>query len=102
MDPPYHPDRYVVIQRKGDMIVASDGKKTVTRNASFMKPLPLESKDNDHMQPVHDENENKIEDPQFIDSENEPTEVVQTKTPDVLRRSSRNITQPKYLEDYVC
>ena len=50
LDPPYNPERHVVINLKGYMIVASDDKKTVTRNASFMKALPLESEAKDHMQ----------------------------------------------------
>jgi len=103
MDPLYHPERHVVIQRKGEMIVASDGKKTVTRNTSFTQALLLESETKDHMQSVQDEIEDTVDQFQFTDIGNESTEVVpsSSKTPGVLRRSSRHTTQPMYIEDCV-
>ena len=79
---PFNPTPLKVKDRKGTMITASDGQRNVTRNSSHFKKIAFD--------------DNKIE--EILDSET--SEVIQPETQ--LRRSGRERTRPKYLNDYVC
>ena len=75
-DPYYDPNAYTVVEKKGNMIVAKNGLKTVTRNTSFFKKIPST-----------DENiDDKITD--------RDDEILENHDQGVLRRSTRARGEP--------
>ena len=94
---PYRPEPLVVEEKKGSMVTASDGLKSITRNSSMFKVIPSNLK----------------ADPEWCKHEEEPEDFV-TETQDVskektpslsdsvnLRRSGRERRPPKRFADYV-
>ena len=82
-DPYYDPNPYRVIERKGNMIIAERGQKTVTRNTSFFKKIPSTVEFNDDM---------KIEMNDTIDSDDDDLSAENEQR--TLRRSTRVTGQP--------
>ena len=96
---PFNPEPLVVEEKKGSMVTASDGFKSITRNSSMFKIIPKE------LRAEGDRREQ--EEPEDLPAE--PTEVpTQDEDPNPpsandggLRRSQRQRRPPASLADYV-
>ena len=66
-EPYYEPHPYTVIDKKGSMITASDGKHNITRNSSKFKPLKTD------VQPINQELMDEQDD---IGIEEEPSDDI--------------------------
>ena len=88
---PYNPKPFVVEEKKGSMVTASNGSQTVTRNSSQFKVIPknlAESQEN---------REKKDEEKTPGMQQNSP----ETKEDIPLRQSTRQIKPPVRFSDYV-
>ena len=106
----FKPEPLQITHKKGSMITALNGERTVTRNSSFFKKLPSKIP----VQPVPSGEEEQstpyIETPETV----EPVETVElpsvttNKSPELepvespaLRRSARARRVPEHFKDYV-
>ena len=90
---PYSPEPLVVEERKGSMVTASDGLKSITRNSSMFKIIPK------NLTAEGDRREQE-------ELEDFPAEQAENPDPpgandDFLRRSQRQRRPPARLADYV-
>ena len=98
---PFDPEPLVVEEKKGSMVTASDGFKSITRNSSMFKIIPKNLKaegDRREQEDFHEEN--------FPAEQTEvPTQDEDPKPPGTndggLRRSQRQRRPPARLTDYV-
>ena len=110
MSTPFKPEPLQITHKKGSMITAPGGGRTVTRNSSFFKKLPS----NIPVHPVPSDEEEQftpyIETPETV----EPVETVESPTVEpveppavtpvespALRRSARARRVPEHFKDYV-
>ena len=110
MSTPFKPEPLQITHKKGSMITAQNGERTVTRNSSFFKKLPSNI-------PVHpapsDEEEQStpyIETPETVEPVEtaespavepvEPPALTPVESP-ALRRSTRARRVPEHFKDYV-
>lgn len=109
LESPYFPNLLRVITRKGDLVTATDGNKTVTRNISKFKKLP-----EDVIFAPELENDNEVEDflnesedivdlevPADIQPQVGPENVSVTNNSENGRYPRRARKPPRYLQDYV-
>ena len=118
MSTPFKPEPLQITHKKGSMITAQNGERTVTRNSSFFKKLPS----NIPVHPVPNDEEEQstpyIEAPETVEpvervespsvTTNDSPTVEQVEPPALaaiespaLRRSARARRVPKYFKDYV-
>ena len=98
---PFNPEPFVVQAKKGSMVTASDGFKSITRNSSMFKIIPRNLKaegDRREQEDVHAED--------FpAEQADVPTQDEDSKLPGAndggLRRSQRQSRPPARLTDYV-
>ena len=62
--PPYGEKPFTITAKKGSMITAGRGEKTVTRNSTFFKPSPVDA---DKV-----ESEDEVEDQELVPTEADP------------------------------
>ena len=90
---PFYPEPLVVEEKKGSMVTASDGFKSITRNSSMFKIIPKNLKaegDRREQAELEDSPAEQAEDP-------DPPGV----NDGSLRRSQRQRRPPARLSDYV-
>ena len=87
---PYHPKPFVVEEKKGSMVTASNGLQTVTRNSSQFKVIPK------NLAESHENCEKKDEQKTTGMQQDSP----ETKENIPLRRSTRQIKPPVRFSDY--
>ncbi len=89
---PFNPKPCKVVSRKGTMITAQQGSRTITRNCSHFKPVTTKVE----VEEEEEKSENELE-----ESETKESEHATSDSPASPRRSSRVKKTPSYLEDYV-
>ena len=92
---PYHTNPYEVTQVKGTMITATDGTRTVTRNASYFKKVEHLKNSKDVKPQVELDS-----DDYFTADEQDPDQAPRQPAP-VPARPQRNRRLPARLQDYV-
>ncbi|CAB4040073.1 Hypothetical predicted protein [Paramuricea clavata] len=90
---PFDPNPFVVKEKKGTMVIASNDLKTVTRNSSQFKVIPPEL--NPERNQEKQGNEAQTENPPSVANPNQD-EITES-----LRRSNRQRRQPARFTDYV-
>ena len=88
---PYHPKPFVVEEKKGSMVTASNGSQTVTRNSSQFKVIPK------NLAESHENREKKDEQMTPGMQQDSP----ETKENILLRGSTKQIKPPVRFSDYV-
>ena len=118
MSTPFKPEPLQITHKKGSMITAQNGERTVTRNSSFFKKLPS----NIPVHPVPNDEEEQstpyieapetvepvetVESPSFTTNDSptvepvEPPALAPIESP-ALRRSARARRVPEHFKDYV-
>lgn len=104
---PFNPKPLLVKEKKGSMVTASNGAKTVTRNSSLFKVIP------DTLMTFEDDDDSVIDEPTVQTPQNQPTGTVQipqsqpTGTaqaepqPPPVRKSNRPRKTPVRFSDFV-
>ena len=94
---PYNTSPFIVEERKGTMITASNGNKSITRNSSQFKQIPHQLA---RYQPEEDDDDSSINE---IPPANALQEEAKSQSPPAMQRrsSNRQVRQPIRFSDYV-
>ena len=94
---PYRPEPLVVEEKKGSMVTASDGLKSITRNSSMFKVIPSNLKTDTEWCKHEEEPEDFVTESQDLSKEKTPSFSHSVN----LRRSGRERRPPKRFADYL-
>ena len=96
---PFNPEPLIVEEKKGSMITASDGFKSITRNSSMFKIIPKNLKPGKDRREREEPEDFSAEQAEVLSQDEDP------KTPAAneggLRRSQRQRRPPARLTDFV-